>query len=65
MVIELDETEVSARKILVGDDNQQLVAGKHLAVGSYAPNDVWLDETVPEGKVWSVLVYVHIEETDA
>ena len=40
-------------------------AAKHFAVGMYPPQTLWIDDTVPTGKVWKIRVLVYAEESDA
>jgi len=65
MPIELSNTNISAKLLKVGDGNFEMVAGKVLKIETSPSGSEFLNATVPLGKVWQVLVYVSIEETDA
>jgi len=65
MAIELSETNVTSKLLKVGDDSFNVSAGKSLKIETSPWGETYLDVTVPEGKVWQVLAYVSIEETDA
>ena len=65
MAIDYSETEYPARKIIVGDDEFELVAGGNLKIETSPGGEEILDETVPVGKTWAVRVFVHIVETNA
>ena len=42
-----------------------LVAGERLILGQLDPQEVYMDEEVPEGKAWAVNFYFNVIETDA
>ena len=67
MAIELNEKNVTASVLKVGDETIQVPAGQYLQIRhGVAENPVEdLTEQCPAGKVWSVLIYVSIVETDA
>ena len=65
MAIVLSETSVEAHTKKRGDYSATLTAGQKLGLGRQNPTEVWLLETVPEGKEWDVDVIVHIVEKDA
>ena len=60
-MIDLDETEVTAKKIYSGGDAVTITAGQKvdLKVG----DTELMDSTVGSGKTWKVHVSVYIEET--
>jgi len=65
MAIDLSEEVVTAKTVYVGDDTFELVAEKTLKIESSPSGDTFYDDTVPEGKVWAVTVFLRIVETDA
>ena len=65
MAIDLSTENVTAKNIYTGDDTFTLAAGKSLKVESSPNGEEHYDDTVPEGKSWSVTVFLRIEETDA
>ena len=66
MAITLSE-QVRNDTIRCGDDQFTLAAGERLQVrsGSVGSIDERLDEKVPAGKQWDVIVYVRVVETNA
>ena len=41
---------------------ETVVAGKHFMIGTSPPDNLFLDDTVPEGKVWKVTFQVSVIE---
>jgi len=65
MAIDLSSNEVPSQTLKTGDDSFELAAGKSLKVETIPNGSELLNETVPEGKKWQVVVYVSIVETAA
>ena len=63
MAINLNEKVVTAKTVYDGDDAFVLAAGKTLKIESSPFGDTFYEGAVPEGKSWSVTVYLKIEET--
>lgn len=63
MAIDYNETERPAMKVIDGDEDFTLTAGKSLKIESSPGGDEHFDMTVPAGKTWNVRVFVRIEET--
>ena len=66
MAIDLTEQEVASHKMMTGDDEVIVAAGKKLEIAYWAPGKTMaLDEEVPVGKQWTVNIFVRIVESDA
>ena len=63
--MELIDKSVPARTTFSGDENINISAGKSLKIETSPNGDNYLNTEVPEGKQWSVNIYVQIVETDA
>lgn len=65
MAIVLTEETRTAKTVKQGNDNFTLVAGKNLKIETSPDGEEVLNETVPAGKSWTVIVSVHVREVDA
>ncbi len=65
MAIELNEEPVSARTLKRGDGSFTMAAGKTLKIETSPAGEELLEVEVPEGKQWSVSIFVSVVETDA
>jgi hypothetical protein len=63
MTITLIVTEEHVK--LAGAETFEVPAGKTLKIETSPRGEEYLNETVPEGKVWEVSIYVDIKEMDA
>lgn len=59
----LDASSEPAKVVYVGDTSGTLAAGQSLKIETFPLGDEILDVEVPVGKIWSVRVYVVMEET--
>lgn len=65
MAIILSEETRTAKTVRQGSDSFTLAAGKILKIETSPDGEEILNETVPTGKVWTVIVSVHVREVDA
>ncbi len=64
--MELKEEIIVAGKLMTGTSNMDLTAGDDMDIRKKIgadPVEKILDETVPAGKKWSVIIRVDIKET--
>ncbi len=62
MVIDLSTENVTPKVVQKGDDIFQLTSGKALKIESTPNGEEHFNGTVPEGKTWSVTVFLKIVE---
>lgn len=54
---------VGAKREMAGSTKFTLAAGSTLKIKTTGNGTKILDQTVPEGKTWKILLKVHIQET--
>ena len=62
--MELKDISVEARTVFSGNDTFEVEAGKTLKIETSPKGSEYLNELVPEGEKWRVIVNVQITKTE-